>query len=47
MTLDPATHKIYLASAQFEAPAAAPAGGARPRPKMIPGTFKVLVYGPN
>ena len=47
MALDPVTHKIYLASARFE-PAAAPvAGGARPRPKMIPGTFKVLVYGPN
>ncbi len=48
MTLDPATHKIYLASAQFEAPASPPpAGGGRPRPKMIPGTFKVLVYGMN
>jgi len=48
MTLDPLTHKIYLASAQFEAPAPAPASGeARPRPKLIPGTFKVLVYGPN
>jgi len=47
MTLDPTTHKIYLASAQFEAPAPVPTGGARPRPKMIPGSFKVLVYGPN
>jgi DNA-binding beta-propeller fold protein YncE len=46
MTLDPVTHKIYLASAEFEAPGApAPAGSPRPRPKMIPGTFKVLVYG--
>lgn len=46
MALDPATHKIYLASAQFEAAASPPpAGGGRPRPKMIPGTFKVLVYG--
>lgn len=48
MTLDPQTHKIYLASAHYEAPAAAPpAGGGRPRPKMIPGSFKVLVYGRN
>ena len=46
MALDPATHKIYLASAQFEAPAPPPPGGARSRPKMIAGTFKVLVYGP-
>ncbi len=40
MALDPATHKIYLPSAQFEAPAA----GER-RGKMVPGTFKILVYG--
>jgi len=46
MQVDPATHKIYLASAKYEAPAAAPAGGGRPpRPKMIPGSFKILVYG--
>jgi DNA-binding beta-propeller fold protein YncE len=46
MTLDPSTHKIYLASAKFEPPTTpAPAGGGRQRPKMIPGTFKVLVYG--
>jgi len=42
MALDPATHKIYLASAKFDAPAA----GQR-RGKMIPGTFKILVYGMN
>jgi len=40
MALDPATHKIYLPSAQFEPPVE----GQR-RPKMIPGTFKILVYG--
>ena len=46
MALDPATHKIFLASAQFENPGPPPpAGGSRPRPKMIPGSFKVLVYG--
>ncbi|MDB6023872.1 MAG: beta-propeller repeat-containing protein [Verrucomicrobiales bacterium] len=42
MTLDPKTHNIYLASAKFEKPTEQ--GGARQRPKMIPGTFKVLVY---
>jgi len=40
MTIDPATHKIYLASAKTEAPAA----GQR-RGKMVAGSFKILVYG--
>jgi DNA-binding beta-propeller fold protein YncE len=40
MTLDPATHKIYLASAKFSEPAA----GQR-RGKMVAGSFKILVYG--
>lgn len=45
MTIDPKTHRIYLASAKYEAQAPA-APGARPqRPKMVPGSFKVLVYG--
>jgi DNA-binding beta-propeller fold protein YncE len=42
MALDPATHKIYLAAADFQK--AAP--GER-RPKSVPGSFKVLVYGPG
>jgi len=40
MAVDPVSHKIYLPAARFEAPAA----GAKERPKMIPGSFKVLVY---
>ncbi len=45
MTLDPKTHKIYLASARFE-PSPEPAPGERrQRPKMVPGSFKILVYG--
>jgi DNA-binding beta-propeller fold protein YncE len=48
MALDPTTHKIYLATAEFEAPANPPPNlpPAR-RPKMISGTFKILVYGLN
>ena len=42
MTIDPATHKIYLASAKFDAPAE----GQR-RGKMQPGSFKILVFGPD
>jgi DNA-binding beta-propeller fold protein YncE len=45
MALDPSTHKIYLASAKFE-PALESSSGKRPRPKVIAGSFKVLVYGP-
>jgi YVTN family beta-propeller protein len=47
MAIDPKTHRIYLPSAQFE-PAATPSPGASPtRPKMIPNTMKLLVYGPE
>ncbi len=42
MTIDPATHKIYLAAAKYDEPAA----GQR-RGKMVAGSFKVLVYGPE
>lgn len=38
MAFDPVSHKIYLPTASFE-PAA-----AGERPKMVPGSFKVLVY---
>jgi YVTN family beta-propeller protein len=45
MALDPQTHKIYLPTAQFEAQSQPVEGGQRQRPRMIPGTFKILVYG--
>jgi len=44
MTIDPKTHRIYLASASYLAPAAS-AGGKQGRAQMVPGSFKVLVYG--
>ncbi|HEU6449611.1 MAG TPA: YncE family protein [Verrucomicrobiae bacterium] len=40
MALDPKTHNIYLATAKMEAPAP----GER-RGRIVPGTFKILVYG--
>ena len=40
MTIDPATHKIYLAAADY----AAGSEGER-RPKMVADSFKVLVFG--
>ncbi len=43
MALDLKTHKIYLSDAEF-GPAPAPTTEApRPRPKMVPGSFKLLV----
>ena len=45
MTLDPKTHKIYLASAKFEAQPEQAPGSPRQRPKMVTGSFKILVYG--
>ncbi len=41
IALDPKTHKIYLATAEF----GPPAEGQR-RPTVKPGTFMVLVYSP-
>ena len=40
MALDPATHKIYLGAAKFEA-----ATPAQKRPAAVPGSFRILVYG--
>ena len=49
MTLDPRTHKVYLSAASYETEAApapeAKPGTKPPRPKVVPGSFKVLVYG--
>jgi YVTN family beta-propeller protein len=39
-TVDPATGRIYLPTARFEPPAA-----PGQRPKMVPGSFEVLVVG--
>jgi DNA-binding beta-propeller fold protein YncE len=44
MALDPATHRVYTASAKFGVtPAAATADNPRRRPPMIPGSFTLLV----
>jgi DNA-binding beta-propeller fold protein YncE len=45
MALDPATHQVYLATANF-APTPPPAAGQpRQRPAIVPNTFVVLVLG--
>ncbi|MFZ0641497.1 MAG: hypothetical protein WA020_10670 [Candidatus Acidiferrales bacterium] len=43
MALDPTTHEVFLVTAKFQPlPANAP---PHTRPKMVPGTFHVLVFG--
>jgi hypothetical protein len=46
LALDPRTHNIYLAIAERE-PAPIVAGSSRARPAIVPGTFRILVYGPE
>ncbi|MGA8025958.1 MAG: YncE family protein [Bryobacteraceae bacterium] len=46
MALDLKTHKIYLSDAEFGPVPAPTAEAPRARPKMVPGTFKLLVMAP-
>ncbi len=43
MTLDDATHRLYLPTAQFGPPPPPTPERPRPRPSILPGTFEVLV----
>ena len=43
MALDTATHKVYLSSAEYGPAPAATAQNSRPRPSIVPGSFKILV----
>jgi hypothetical protein len=45
MALDEKTHKVYLATAEMGPAPAATAETPHPRPKMVPGSFKLLVMG--
>jgi len=42
MTLDPATHRLYVPAADFTPPPADAPQGARPQ--VAPGSFRVMVY---
>ncbi len=45
IALDPNTHRLYLPAAQLE-PAPSPSPGSSPaRPRIVPGTLRLLVYG--
>lgn len=45
MALDTTTHRIYLSAGRFEAPA--PGAPANARPRLIPDSMHILVYGRN
>jgi hypothetical protein len=47
MALDPATHTIYLATAQFGATPAATTDHPHPRPAIVEGSFKILIVRAN
>jgi hypothetical protein len=47
MALDLKTHKIYLSAAQFGAAPQPTTDNPRPRPKIVPGSFHVLVVSPD
>ncbi len=46
MTVDEATHDVYLVTAQFGATPAPTAAEPHPRPAILPGSFEILVVGP-
>jgi YVTN family beta-propeller protein len=45
MALDPKTHTVYLATAQFGPPPAPTPDRPHPRASIVPGSFVVLVFG--
>lgn len=47
MALDPSSHKIYLATASFDAAPKSTATNTRPRRTVMPGSFKLLVFAPQ
>ena len=46
LVVDPRTHKIYSAAAEYGPTPPATAENPRPRPPMVPGSFVVLVVAP-
>jgi hypothetical protein len=45
MALDLKTHKIFLLLADFGSPPPATAENPNPRGSILPGTFRVLIFG--
>jgi DNA-binding beta-propeller fold protein YncE len=47
LALDSKMHSLYLSAAQFGAPPAATSDNPHPRPKIVPGSFHVLIVSPR
>jgi DNA-binding beta-propeller fold protein YncE len=47
MAYDPATHQVYLVTAEYGTAAPATAGQPKPRPPVVPGSFELLVVAPK
>jgi hypothetical protein len=45
MALDPKTHEVYLATAEFGPRPAATQDNPHPRPQIVPNSFVILVFG--
>ena len=45
MEIDPKTHHVFLVTAEFGPTPVATPENPRPRPAIVPGSFKILVYG--
>jgi DNA-binding beta-propeller fold protein YncE len=43
MTLDPTTHRLYVAAAEFTAPGTGPDGKPQ-RPQVVAGSLRIVVY---
>ena len=46
IALNPATHRVYLPTAQFQPPPSPSPGTTPARPTIVANTLKLLVYGP-
>jgi DNA-binding beta-propeller fold protein YncE len=47
MALDPKTHRVYLAAAEYGPVPPTPAGGRPARAPMVPGSFSLLIVEPK
>lgn len=45
MALDPASHRVYLSTAEFGPPPAPTADRPHPRPSVVPGSFTIVIMG--